>query len=192
MKRLITTVIVALSAFVTPLVAIPAQVIIIRHGEKDAAGNLSQKGLERAGALAPYFAYTQSLITYGPPFSIFAARPTPNTPPYSADENTQRCLQTVSPTAQFLSLVIHSGYARFEEPQLADFVLNNPNYNGKNVLVCWHHEAIRNLAIAFGISSPPTYPDDEFDLTWVITYASSPTLNIFHQRLLLGDLNITP
>lgn len=183
MKRLAITLSLFICSLASQLPALPAQVIIIPLAEKQPNSNLSQKGFERAGALAPYFALTPSLITFGTPIAIFAARPTSAENP----ESTQRCIQTVAPTAALLKLPIHSGYAKGQETALATFVLNNAYYDGKNVLVCWHHEAIDALAQAFSIASPPIYPEDVFDLTWVITYSPAPTLVVMEQELLFGD-----
>lgn len=179
--------------YISHLAAHPAQVLIIRHGEKDFEGNLNQRGLERAEALSIYFENQLDLLIYGPPVALFAARPTLNTFPYGHDENTARCLQTVAPTAHLLKLPIHAGYAKFQEDKLAEFIMHHAPYKGKNILICWHHETIDRLAAAFGIDPPPSpYPNDQFDETWVITFIPSPSLQIYHQRLMFGDLNIFP
>lgn len=176
-----------MASFVSQLPATPAQVILIRHAEKDAQGNLSQKGYERAGALAAYFDLTPVLTNFGPPFAIFAARPNPPVAPFHPDENTERCLQTVAPTAFSLKLPIHPGYDKLQFVELADFVLNNPLYDGKNILICWHHDTLPQLAQALGIANPPVYPAGSFDLTWLITYDPAPLLRVKHQQLLFGD-----
>lgn len=187
MRRLAITLYLIICSLASQLPAVPAQVMIIRHAEKEPGGNLSQKGLERAGALAPYFELTPALVIFGTPVSIFAARPTPSVSPYGIDESTQRCIQTVGPTAELLTLPIHSGYAKLQENALAAFVLSDPLYDGKNVLICWHHDTISQLAQAFGIASPPVYPGSTFDQTWVITYNPAPMLVILPQNLLFGD-----
>lgn len=171
----------------------PAQVVIIRHGEKDFEGNLNQKGLERAEGLSIYFENQPELQIYGYPVAIFAARPTQNTFPFNHDDNTACCLQTMSPTAQLFKLPIHAGYAKSQEDEIAQFVLNYPPYKGKNILICWHNETIPRLAEAFGINPMTSfYPDDQFDQTWVITFIPAPSLQIYHQRLLFGDSNLVP
>ncbi len=149
--------------------AMPAQVIIIRHGEKDPQSfGLTQKGFERAGALAYYLTETPDLLLYGPPFALFASRPV-----HRSDEFTTRCIDTLAPTAALLSLPVHSPYAPPHDQQLADFVLNNKNYDGKNILICWHHTSIKNLIKAFGYLPPPAidpvYPN-RYDLTFILTF----------------------
>jgi hypothetical protein len=186
MRKVAAIICLFATAIAAPVIAQPAQVIIIRHAEKQADGSLSQMGFERAGALAPYFTFTDYLTTFGLPVSIFAARPTVPTPPFQPDENTQRCIDTIAPTALLLRKPIHSGYAKFQEQQLADFILNNKLYDGANVLICWHQDVIQALSEALGVPSAPPFPD-VFDQTWVITFSPTATLSIFQQQLLFGD-----
>lgn len=185
--------VVILSCVVLQVHAHPAQVMIIRHAEKNFVGDLNQQGLERANALAVYFENQPELQIYGPPVAIFAARPTLNTFPYEFDDNSARCLQTVAPTAQLFKMPIHAGYAKFQEEELAEFIMSHGDYKGKNLVICWHSETIPELAAAFGIRPVPAiYPLEEFDQTWVITFIPAPSLQIYHQRLLFGDLNVNP
>ena len=148
------------------LFATPAQVIIIPTGEVNEPGNLTSVGFERAGALPEYITLTQNFTSYGVPTVIFAARPTS-----LPSDNTQACIQTVNPTAQTLGLPIHSGYSKQQNASIASFILNNPSYNGKNVLICWRPDSIQALATAFGVASPPTFPSTLFNETWVITFS---------------------
>lgn len=186
MKKITVILSLFLCGFNTQISAIPAQVMIIRHAEKDSTGNLSERGLERAGALAPYISLSSFLLNFGTPVAIFAARPNLNTPPFHPDEGTARCLQTVGPTAAFLKLPIHPGYAKLQESEIANFILNHSAYDGKNVLICWHHDVIQALAIALGAASAPPFPE-VFDQIWVITYSPIITLTIYQQSLLFGD-----
>ncbi len=149
--------------------AMPGQVIIIRHGEKDPGTfGLTQQGFERAGALAHYFSQTEEFLTFGLPFALFASRPI-----HSSDDFTTRCIDTLVPTAALLNLPIHSPYAPPQEPILANLILNDSRYDGKNILICWHHTAIRQLIQAFGYLPPPAiqpvYPD-RYDLTFILTF----------------------
>lgn len=188
MKNFTIAICLMMNAFAASLMAVPGQVLIIPHAEINSSGNLSQKGLERAGALAAYFAKTASLLDFGTPVAIFAGRPTPNIAPFAPNSNTERCLRTVYPTAYFLNLPIHPGFAQGQETQLATFILNEPEYDGRNVLICWQPEAIQALAAALGVSSPAPFPADTFDETAVVTYGGvSPTYDVVAQQLLFGD-----
>lgn len=201
MKKILT-----LLAFVFTLLkivavdALPAQVIIIRHGEKDTTnGQLLPKGQSRAGALAAYLteldptSTNPPLLVFGPPTAIFAARPA-----LHSDDFTVRCIQTVIPTALKLKLPVHSPFAPLQEQELAHFILTNPRYDGGNVLICWHHTLIASLIEAFGyLPSPgivPTYPN-RYDLVWLMTFpAPSPpqVVNPILQELMFDDPTTFP
>lgn len=171
-----------LTSFANYVLATPAQVIIIPNAEVDASGNLTQQGFERAGALPPYITSTPNLTSFGLPVSVFASRPDSLIP-------TQACIQTVAPTARTLKLPIHSGYAQQQNNKIASFILNNHDYDDKNILICWRTGSIQALAAAFGVASPPVFPPNVFNVTWVITF-SPATLKIYPQDLLISDSTI--
>ena len=189
MRRLAITLCLFISSLAAQLAAMPAQVIIIPCAEVDAQGNLTQQGLERAGALVAYIALTQAPVAFGKPIAIFAARPVPNAAPYplAPPENTESCMQTIAPTALFFKKPIHSGYALLQEIQLASFILNKQLYNGKTVLICWHIEGMQALAIALGVAGAPVFPAGVSNLTWVINYAPAIALIELEQDLLFSD-----
>lgn len=180
--RHFTTALLCLSiiSFAPSLLATPAQVIIIPQADIDASGNLTQEGLERAGALAAYITLSPDLTDYGNPISIFAARPVVTNP-------TAACIQTVGPTAQMLKLPIHVGYSTLDNTAVASFILNNPDYDGYNLVICWRNASIQDLTSALGVSSPPAFPPNVYNVTWVVTFSPTPTLEILPQDLLAGD-----
>lgn len=188
--------------------ALPGQVIIVRHGEKNTiTGELTAAGIERVEALSSYFTHPNdgpgfvgsagltnvTLFNYGVPFALFAARPVQR-----SDDFTVRCIQTLVPTALTLNLPIHSPYGPGQEQQLAQSILNEPRFDGKNILICWHHTFIAALIQAFGYAPPagilPTYPN-RFDLVWVMTFpAPVPpvVVNPILQELLFDDPTTFP
>lgn len=179
--------------------AMPAQVIIIRHGEKNPLnGQLLPKGQSRAGALEAYLtefdptSTNPPLFEFGPPTALFASRPA-----LHSDDDTVRCIQTLIPTSLKLKLPIHSPFAPLQEQELAQFILNNPRYDGRNVLICWHHTLIAGLIEAFGYEAPAgifPYPN-RFDLVWLMKFpAPTPpvTLTPILQELLFGDSTTFP
>lgn len=188
--------------------ALPAQVIITRHGEKNTiTGELTAAGIERSEALSSYFTEPNSgpgfvgnagltnvvLFNYGVPAALFGSRPVQR-----SDDFTVRCIQTLVPTALKLNLPIHSPYGPGEEQQLVDLIFNHPRFDGKNILICWHHTFIAALIRAFGyIPNPnivPTYPN-RFDLVWVMTFPvpnPPPVLNPILQELLFDDPTTFP
>ncbi|MBI2743584.1 MAG: hypothetical protein HYX48_06680 [Chlamydiales bacterium] len=188
--------------------ALPAQVIIVRHGEKNTVtGELTGAGIERVEALSSYLTQPNNgpgfvglaglsnvvLFNYGLPAGLFAARPV-----HHSDDFTVRCIQTLVPTALKLNLPIHSPYGPGQEQQLVQAIFNEPSYNGKNVVICWHHTFIAALIEAFGYTPPagilPNYPN-RFDLVWVMTFPApvpSVVLNPILQELLFGDPTTFP
>jgi hypothetical protein len=165
------------------------QVIIIRHGEKpgnpatdnDADGiDLSTKGYERAGALAPYIP-----DTFGAPDFLFAAQ---------ASKHSNRPVETITPLSVRLGIEIDCKHADDEYQKLADDILGNAKYAGKRILICWHHGKIPELTAALG-GVPPfsPWPGYIFDRVWKIEYpaAGRTVTNLsvqnIPQMLLFGD-----
>lgn len=164
--------------------AVPAQVIIIRHGEKPATGdNLNVKGQERATALVPYFLNNPALTQYGTPVAIYAAG--------SHKNATTRPIQTCTPIAQALGIPVQATYTKKEYESLAQDILNNPQYSGKTVLICWEHKMIPFLTNALGVQPMPApWPGKVFDRTLVITFKPNGQIASFQnlpQKLLYGD-----
>lgn len=188
--------------------ALPAQVIIVRHGEKNTSTReLTSAGVERAEALSSYLTEPNNepgfvgqagltnvtLFNFGPPFALYASRPV-----HHSDDFTVRCIQTLVPTALKLRLPIHSPFGPDQEQQLVDLIFNEPSYDGKNIVICWHHTFIAALIQAFGYTPPdgivPTYPN-RFDLVWVMTFPAPnpPTVvNPILQELMFGDSTTFP
>jgi hypothetical protein len=199
-KKLLSLLFVLLS-FCSPVVeAMPAQVVIIRHGEKNPLnGQLLPKGQSRAGALVAYLtefdptSTNPPLLTLGPPQVLFASRPAEH-----SDDFTIRCIQTLAPLSGKLMLPIHSPFGPLQEQVLADFIVNSPKYDGKYVLICWHHTLIASLIEAFGYLPPagilPNYPN-RYDLVWLLRFPVSSTPTVIDpilQELLFGDSTTFP
>ena len=179
--------------------AMPAQVIVVRHGEKNPeTRQLTQQGEERAAALACYLTQTDYLLQFGPPAAIFAARHVP-----ISDRLVPRPIQTIMPTAQLLQLPVHSPFNGYQVNEIASLILNSSKYDGKNIVICWSHSSIHDLLNAFGYQAPfacsspnKKYPDCRFDLIFVMTFPAPPPLpmqslpyaTVFFQQLLFGDL----
>ncbi len=167
---------------------VPKQVLIIRHGEKpgdpatdnDSDGiNLSTRGYERAGALAPYIP-----ATFGAPDFLFATQ---------ASKHSNRPVETITPLAQALKLEINDKHGDDDYQKVADDILGNAKYQGKLVLICWHHGKIPELTAALG-GTPPLakWPGAVFDRVWQIDYpgngaAQNLPVNNIAQLLLYGD-----
>lgn len=169
-------------------------IMIIRHAEKPAGSGASQgididgnpdahsltvRGWTRAGALVPLFAGAgagRGLVT---PTSIYAS---------GGDGGTgQRPRETVTPLAARLGLRLQTGYAKGAESQLMAAVAVRPG----PTLISWQHEEIPALVAALaGVDpAPPAgWPDDRFDLVWMLTPAGQGwSFRQLPQLLLDGD-----
>jgi hypothetical protein len=150
-----------------PAFATPAEVIVIRHGEKPAdkgAKHLSPAGEKRAKALVPFLKENGTLMQHGPPVALFATKKTKN-------GRGQRPGETLQPLAKSLKIPIQKPYESEDAGALAKLILSNPSYDGKTVLVCWTHEFIPSLVEALGVRPPPSKLHDYvYDRVYMITY----------------------
>lgn len=125
----------------------PVKIAIMRHAEKpDDPGdpNLSPAGRERAEALVSWYPET-----VGAPDFIFAA---------AISKHSERPVQTVQPLAAALAVELHTPYADEDYTVLAQALLTKPKFQGKTILVCWHHGHIPGLMQALG-APVGSYPD---------------------------------
>jgi hypothetical protein len=170
---------------ISPAWATPAQVLIIRHGEKPAQGNdLSAKGEKRAQALVGYFETNPEVTQYGTPVAIYAMAPDDSQDP------SRRPIETVTPLANSLGLKINTPYARDEVKDLANSILSNSDYDGKMVLICWEHNMIPKLAHKLGVEPKPAdWPDAVFDQVWEIDYNGDQVSDFrqYSEHVLPGD-----
>jgi len=138
----------------------PAIVMIIRHAEKpDKAGDpdLSAVGFQRADALAKVFP-----ARFPHPDFLIATKPS---------KDSRRPLETITPLARALHETIDADLKDDEVGKLAQAVLNDPRYEGKVVLIAWHHEEIPELARDLGAkAAPEKWNARVFDRVWEISY----------------------
>jgi broad specificity phosphatase PhoE len=138
-----------------------AVILIIRHAEDAATGHgLSARGAERAEAYKNYFLN----------FTVDSKRLEPNAVLVAADsKQSHRPRLTVEPFAKAAKLPIDSRFGNKQPTDLAAEL--RANYQGKVILVCWHHGQIPAVLRALG-AVPETllphgkWPRDVFD--WVI------------------------
>jgi hypothetical protein len=190
----------------------PAQIYIIRHGEKpadlptptatpsppfgvDVNGNqdihsLLPRGWQRSGALAVLFAPALGPLQAGlhTPMTLFS-------PDYGKPDKTQahRTYQTIQALSERLNVPINSPFAEGQEPALANAVV--ANYSGI-VLICWEHQHIPAIATALptaaGTQIPTAWPGDRFDLIWSFTPQAGASTAAYQftqipQQVLAGD-----
>lgn len=167
--------------------SVPAQVMIIRHAEKDPKmDSLSTKGRERAAAYVPFFLETKELLTFGTPIAIYAMQPAKADP-------SERPIQTVTALADALKLTLNRSYERDDYRRMVDEIMSHPAYNGKMVLICWEHTMIPQIARAFkAFQTPNRWQPEIYDRIWQINFgaAGKVTFQNIPQRLLYGDTTL--
>lgn len=166
------------------VVATPAQVVIIRHGEKidDIDPNLSEKGQKRAKALVDLFLKNPELSKYGSPVAIFATNPKAN--------GSLRSIQTVTPLSERIGQPINRDFSKKKIPALVDFIMQNPSYKGRTVVISWVHESIPELAKKFGSAlAPIKWKSRSFDRVWILNFDPKAVFSFkdIPQKLLPGD-----
>lgn len=173
-----------LLASAAPAFAAPAQIVVIRHGEKpDAGSELNERGLARAKALANYFRTNPAVIKHGPPAAIYAMQP-------KGPGGSVRAIQTVQPLADALNLTINSDWKKDQLGELVAAVLAAPGLEGKTVLICWEHKVIPDMVRRFGWTTAPSRWDGAvYDRAWILDLVGGRPVAFTDapQRVLPGD-----
>ena len=178
----------------SPILAADAQegpknsvILIIRHAENPPDGHgLSPRGKERAQAYRNYFLN----------FTVDSKRREPQAVVVAADsKQSHRPRLTVEPFAKAANLAIDNRFANKQPVDLAAEL--RANYQGKVILICWHHGQIPALLRALG-AAPETllpngkWPRDVYD--WVIMVSFDENGHVIPQstkqineHLLQGD-----
>jgi hypothetical protein len=168
--------------FTASAFAAPAQILLIRHAEKQGGGSdLSPAGELRAQAYVQYFQTDPAVTRFGTPAAIYAMEP-------SSDESGLRATETVTPLAQALGLQILNSFGKHDVDQLASNILSSSNYDGKMVLICWEHKRLSEIAAALGVQPEPAAWDSSvFDQVWEIDYTGGQVSNFqeFSENLVL-------
>lgn len=129
-----------------PLTAIGADdvqtIVLIRHGEKPAAGlgQLSCRGLNRALALPKVIA-----DRFGRPDAVFAPDPAQAKPDHILSYDYVRPLATVEPTAIAFGLPVNTPFGYADTKRLAA-ELERGKYRHAVLLVAWEHVELVKLA----------------------------------------------
>ena len=179
--NLLRKIFLTLSVLVFPqLIAVPAQIIIVRHGEKPPGDedNLNTKGRERAQALAVFFKEDPFVLDFGLPSAIFAFKAVSGRAP-----------ETMTPLALQLGIPIDADFTSQVPEMVAELILNDPKYEGKVVLMCWDHSRLPLLISALKGPLLHKPPGERFDLIYKLTYTdpANPTLCIGLQNLMKDD-----
>lgn len=176
-------------------------ILLIRHAEKplgeapphgvDIDGNpdpesLTPRGWQRAGALVAYFAPAAGAspreTSLPTPTHLFASL-------VAAGSSSRRPRETLQPLAEHLGLEVDTRFAKSQLPELARAAMATDGV----ALIAWEHHLIPSLAVAILGGSerlPVSWPDDRYDVTWVLERSAPATAYAFRQApqlLLAGD-----
>lgn len=171
----------------------PKRIMFIRHAEKPGAaedGNgvtadggedvesLTVRGWQRAGALVHFFSRSELR-----PITIFASG-------LGHGSKSKRPMETVTPLTQLLKqtqeVAFITSHLRDDLQPLIDDALSREG----PVLIAWEHKRIASLVAL--LPKPPAvphdWPDDRFDIVWVVDRTGLGwTFSQIPQLLLAGD-----
>lgn len=174
----------SIQSFFSLAYSAPAQVVIIRHGEKPAVGNeLNAQGWMRANALPQFFENNKIIQAFGKPIALYAGAP--NKP-----DGSIRSIQTITPYAKFLGLPLHTEIKKSDLSNLVNTVMGTKEYEGHTVIICWEHSVIPDMAEFFGASNAPkSWDDNIFDRAWIIRFSETGATSFLNlaQHLLPSD-----
>jgi hypothetical protein len=180
----------------------PRSVSLLRHAEKQIGGLLPQgvsldgtpdpesltpRGWQRAGAIVGLFVQRSGAsgnpVDLPTPTHLFASEIGPHS-------QSRRPIETLQPLAERLGLPIGELFLQDEIDGLVSAILACDG----DVLVAWEHKRIPLIAgrlVADPATVPQTWPDDRYDLVWVLepSEARQPGFRLRQvpQLLLAGD-----
>lgn len=176
----------------------PHRIMFIRHAEKPVtnegigieadgkadAESLTVRGWQRAGALARFFyPIEETHAARRKPATVYA----PGSGPAS---KSKRAMQTVAPLVALLQATSHVNYVtthlKDDGPALMEDVLVQSDV----VLIAWEHKVLPSLIglVPGAPTVPATWPDDRFDMVWILDRATDEwSFSQLPQLLLTGD-----
>ncbi|KAG0335516.1 hypothetical protein BG000_007461 [Podila horticola] len=148
--------VIVLSALVTSAPAPKPTIYLIRHGEKpsDGGNGLNPDGEDRAQCLRNVFGASSKyniVISWLKNSSLVHG-------------SRARPYLTVKPLADDLNLTVDTKCDR-DDPNCVKKAVGKYTGSG-NILICWEHKALTDIAEALGDDTPPTYPGDVFGQIW--------------------------
>lgn len=139
------------------------KLVFIRHGEKPLTGsNLTCQGLNRAlqlpAVLVKKFGIPQYLMV----------------PALGLGDTTKhaRMFQTIGPLAMRYNLPIATTHKEKDfEAIAADLKARKGT-----TIITWEHKAIPGIVKALGTSESLTWPDDDYDTIWIVTFKNGKAI----------------
>lgn len=180
----------------------PRSISLIRHAEKQIGGQLPQgvsvdgtpdlesltpRGWQRAGAIVGLFVARLAAEGTGTPLPtpshLFASEIGPHS-------QSRRPIETLQPLAERLGLTITETFLQDE----LDGLVSAIRACDGDVLVAWEHKRIPLIAqrlVSDPAEVPQVWPDDRYDVVWVLEPAVDPApgfrLRQVPELLLAGD-----
>jgi hypothetical protein len=170
-------------------------ILLVRHAEKpDSGPDLAVAGRERALA---YIAFFQNYSLNGASLKfdfLFAA---------ADSEASYRPVQTITPVSWAINLSINAKHADTDFQKVADDILGNAKYDNTNILICWHHGEILDLATALGAKGlpaaanwPTKWPKEVYGWVLQLCYDSKgnidPSQTVCLNQQLMFDDTVNP
>ena len=125
-------------------------ILMVRHAEKpDSGWDLSVSGQERAHAYAVYF---RKYMLNGALLKLNYILATADS------SQSHRPRLTMEPLAKAMGMEIDARYQENDYEKVADHILENSKYDHSNILICWHHGEILQLAAALGVDASKLPP----------------------------------
>ena len=123
----------------------PANIFIIRHGEKNPSPNihycLNNNGIYRASQI---IGYVNQLASEGTPISyIISCNPSP----FNTQDPSMRPQQTIMVTAFMLNIPMFIYGGSQDYSTVMTNLFSSGIFDGLNVLICWEHGAIQQLCL---------------------------------------------
>ena len=129
-------------------------ILMVRHAEKpDSGKRLSVAGQERAHAYAVYF---QNYMLNGTLLKLSYTFATADS------SQSQRPRLTMEPLANAMGMEIDARYQENDYQKVADEILQNSKYHQSNILICWHHGEILELAAALEVDATKLPPQSHW------------------------------
>ena len=173
--------------------AVPAQIIILRHGEKQNDFALCDVGVQRSLALEKYYLGKQSANSLFPhgqsPAAFFVI--TLHTLELATPASTSWHAPLIDYSVVPLPITSAETTAQLNERtrEAAENVLHDSRWDGKIVVVVWEHKHIANQKLekqfpgpvtlrqllhldALGDQVPDTWSGDNYDYFWIVDYGN--------------------
>ena len=152
----------------------PTRIVIIRHAEKpddERNPHLSERGRLHALEWAKLISSPSGPLGGKVPAALFAPHPTEK-------RISIRPIETLQPLAEKSGQPVLTPFSAAEVGKLADKV--RMDYGGQDVVICWVHEFLPDLARALGVIAVPQWKGKDYDSIWEIEFpAGRAELRIF-------------